>query len=92
MLFDNSDGSLGGEYAQYSEIGIRRQVTRDGQSAYYLNNTRCRRRDIKDIFLGTGLGPRSYAIIQQGTVSRMVEAKPDEMRQFVEEAAGYFIV
>ncbi len=88
LVFDNSEGSLGGEYAQYNEISIKRVVSRDGQSNYYLNGTRCRRRDITDIFLGTGLGPRSYAIIEQGTISRIIEAKPEEMRVFLEEAAG----
>lgn len=88
LLFDNSTGSLGGEYAQYAEIAIRRQVSRDGQSNYYLNGTRCRRRDIIDIFLGTGLGPRSYAIIEQGTISKLIEAKPDDLRTHIEEAAG----
>lgn len=88
LIFDNSDNSLGGEYAQYNEISIKRAVSRDGQSNYYLNGTRCRRRDITDIFLGTGLGPRSYAIIEQGTISRLIEAKPEEMRVFLEEAAG----
>lgn len=88
LVFDNSDGSLGGEYAGYSEISIRREVTRDGQSKYALNNTRCRRRDIRDIFLGTGLGPRSYAIIEQGMISRLIEAKPEDMRVYLEEAAG----
>jgi len=88
LVFDNSAGSLGGEYASYGEIAIRRQVSRDGQSLYFLNNTRCRRKDITDIFLGTGLGPRSYAIIEQGTISRLIEAKPDELRIFLEEAAG----
>ncbi|HEB59276.1 MAG TPA: chromosome segregation protein SMC [Gammaproteobacteria bacterium] len=88
LVFDNSDGGLGGEYAKYSEISIKRCVTRDGQSTYYLNGTRCRRRDITDIFLGTGLGPRSYAIIEQGTISRLIEAKPEELRVFIEEAAG----
>ena len=88
LVFDNSDGSLGGEYAAYAEIGIRREVTRDGQSKYFLNNARCRRRDIRDIFLGTGLGPRSYAIIEQGMISRLIEAKPEDMRIFLEEAAG----
>jgi chromosome segregation protein len=88
LVFDNSAGSLGGEYASYGEIAIRRQVSRDGQSLYFLNNTRCRRKDITDIFLGTGLGPRSYAIIEQGTISRLIEAKPDELRVFLEEAAG----
>ena len=88
LLFDNSEGKLGGEYARYSQISVKRQVTRDGQSQYFLNGTRCRRRDIMDVFLGTGLGPRSYAIIEQGTVSRFIEAKPEELRLFVEEAAG----
>ncbi len=88
LVFDNSDGSLGGEYANYAEIAIKRLITRDGQSSYFLNGTRCRRKDITDIFLGTGLGPRSYAIIQQGTVSRLIESKPQELRVFIEEAAG----
>ena len=88
LVFDNSEGGIGGEYASYAEIAIRRQVTRDGQSEYYLNGTRCRRRDITDIFLGTGLGPRSYAIIEQGIISRLVESKPEELRVFIEEAAG----
>lgn len=88
LLFDNSDGSLGGEYATYAEISIKRSVGRDGQSDYYLNGTRCRRRDITDIFLGTGLGPRSYAIIEQGMISRLIDAKPEELRVYIEEAAG----
>ncbi len=88
LVFDNSDGSLGGEYAKYNEISVKRVVSRDGQSQYYLNGTKCRRRDITDIFLGTGLGPRSYAIIEQGTISRIIEAKPEELRVFLEEAAG----
>jgi len=88
MVFDNSDGSLGGQYAQYSEISIKRLVTRDGQSQYFQNGTRCRRRDITDIFLGTGLGPRSYSIIEQGMISRLIEAKPEDLRIFLEEAAG----
>lgn len=88
LIFDNSDGTLGGQYANYNDIAVKRQVSRDGQSVYFLNNTRCRRRDITDIFLGTGLGPRSYAIIEQGTISRLIEAKPEEMRNFLEEAAG----
>ncbi len=88
LLFDNSDGTLGDQYAEYNEISIKRQVTRDGQSSYFLNGTRCRRRDIKDIFLGTGLGARSYAIIEQGMISRLIEAKPDELRILLEEAAG----
>ncbi|TAN53477.1 MAG: chromosome segregation protein SMC [Methylococcaceae bacterium] len=88
LVFDNSDGSAPGEFATFSEISVRRQVTRDGQSTYLLNGTRCRRKDITDIFLGTGLGPRSYAIIEQGTISRLIEARPEEMRSFIEEAAG----
>jgi len=88
LIFDNSEGKLGGEYANFSDISIKRTVTRDGQSLYHLNGTRCRRRDITDIFLGTGLGPRSYAIIEQGTISRLIEAKPEELRVFLEEAAG----
>lgn len=88
LHFDNTAGKLGGAYAEYNELAIRRQVTRDGQSHYYLNGTRCRRKDITDIFLGTGLGPRSYAIIEQGTISRLIEAKPEELRVFLEEAAG----
>jgi len=88
LTFDNADGTLGGQYAHYNEISIKRTVTRDGQSLYHLNGTRCRRRDITDIFLGTGLGPRSYAIIEQGTISRIIEARPEELRVFLEEAAG----
>ncbi|EDY85975.1 chromosome segregation protein SMC [gamma proteobacterium HTCC5015] len=88
LVFDNSDGSLGGQYSQFSEISTRREVTREGKSTYYLNGTKCRRRDITDIFLGTGLGPRSYAIIEQGMISRLIEAKPEEMRVYIEEAAG----
>ncbi len=88
LVFDNSDGTLGGQYAEYSEISVKRQVTRDGQSNYYLNGSKCRRKDITDIFLGTGLGPRSYAIIEQGMISRLIEAKPEELRVYLEEAAG----
>ena len=88
LVFDNSDGTLGGEYARYNEIGVRRQVNRDGKSDYFLNNSRCRRKDITDIFLGTGLGPRSYAIIEQGMISRLIEARPEELRVYIEEAAG----
>jgi chromosome segregation protein len=88
LLFDNSDGRAGGEYASYSEISIRREAGRDGQSDYYLNRTRCRRKDITDLFLGTGLGPRTYSIIEQGMVTRIVEAKPEDLRGFIEEAAG----
>ncbi|WP_461483508.1 chromosome segregation protein SMC, partial [Porticoccus sp.] len=88
LVFDNSDSTLGGEYASWSEISIKRKVTRDGQSNYFLNGNKCRRRDITDIFLGTGLGPRSYAIIEQGMISNLIEAKPDELRVYIEEAAG----
>ena len=88
LVFDNSDKTLKGEYAAYNEISLRRQVSRDGQSLYFLNGTKCRRKDITDIFLGTGLGPRSYAIIEQGMISRLIEAKPEELRVYVEEAAG----
>jgi energy-coupling factor transporter ATP-binding protein EcfA2 len=88
LAFDNSEGKLVGEYAGYNEIAIRRQVSRDGTSTYFLNGTRCRRRDITGIFLGTGLGPRSYSIIEQGMISRLIEAKPEDLRVFLEEAAG----
>ena len=88
LLFDNASGRFGGEYADYAEIAIRREVTRDGTSNYFLNGTKCRRRDIIDIFLGTGLGPRSYAIIGQGMIARIIEAKPDDLRIYLEEAAG----
>lgn len=88
LVFDNTEGRLGGEYAQYAEIAVKRLVTRDGQSNYFLNGTKCRRKDITDIFLGTGLGARSYAIIEQGMISRLIEAKPEELRIFIEEAAG----
>ena len=88
LIFDNSDGRIGGEYAAYADIAIRREVSRDGQSNYLLNGSRCRRRDIQDIFLGTGFGPRSYSIIEQGMISQLVEAKPDELRVYLEEAAG----
>jgi chromosome segregation protein len=88
LVFDNSDGTLKGEYGAFSEISIKRKVTRDGQSQYFINGAKCRRRDITDIFLGTGLGPRSYAIIEQGMISRLIESKPEELRVFIEEAAG----
>lgn len=88
LFFDNSDASLGGEYAKYGEIAIRREVGRDGLSNYYLNGARCRRKDIVDIFLGTGLGSDSYAIIGQGTISQFIDAKPDDLRTYIEEAAG----
>ena len=88
LFFDNSAGRIGGEYATYSELSVRRLVTRDAQSTYFLNGTKCRRRDVTDLFLGTGLGPRSYAIIEQGMISRLIESKPQELRVFIEEAAG----
>ena len=88
LVFDNLDGRAGGRFAAYSEIAVRREVGREGQSTYRLNGTRCRRRDVMDVFHGTGLGPRSYAIIEQGMISRVIEAKPDELRDFLEEAAG----
>ena len=88
LLFDNSETTLEGQYAKYAEISIRREVSRDGISTYFLNGTRCRRKDITGVFLGTGLGPRSYSIIEQGMISRLIEAKPEEVRVFLEEAAG----
>ncbi len=88
LVFDNSEGPASGEYAAYQKIAIKRQVGRDGQSTYMLNGSRCRRKDITDLFLGTGLGARSYAIIEQGTISRLIEAKPEELREIIEEAAG----
>ena len=88
LIFDNSDGKLGGQYAAYAQIAIKREVNRDGLSNYYLNGARCRRRDITDVFLGTGLGPRSYSIIEQGMISQVVEAKPEELRSYLEEVAG----
>ena len=88
LLFDNTDKKVGGEYSKYNEISTKRVVTRDGQSKYFLNGTKCRRKDITSLFLGTGLGPRSYAIVQQDTISKLIEAKPDDMRIFLEEASG----
>ena len=88
LIFDNSQGRVVGEYAAYSEISIKRRLSSDSQNLYFLNGTKCRRRDIMDIFLGTGLGPRSYSIISQGIVSNLIESKPEELRVFIEEAAG----
>ncbi len=88
LLFDNSQGRVGGQWGRYTELSIKRVLTRDGDSTYYINNIPVRRRDIHDLFLGTGLGPRAYAIIEQGMISRVVEAKPEELRIFLEEAAG----
>ena len=88
LIFDNTEGTVVGEYASFSEISVKREVFRDGQSNYYLNGTACRRQDIVDIFYGTGLGSRSYAIIEQGMISRLIEAKPEDLRNHIEEAAG----
>ncbi|MEA3117977.1 MAG: chromosome segregation protein, partial [Paraburkholderia sp.] len=88
LVFDNADGRAAGQWGQYSEIAVKRVLTRDGTSSYYINNLPARRRDIQDIFLGTGLGPRAYAIIGQGMIARIIEAKPEELRVFLEEAAG----
>jgi chromosome segregation protein len=88
LVFDNADGSAGGQYASFGEISARRVLSRDGTSSYFLNGARCRRKDITHLFLGTGLGPRSYAIIEQGMISRLIEAKPEELRMYLEEAAG----
>ncbi|MGH6611904.1 MAG: chromosome segregation protein SMC, partial [Burkholderiaceae bacterium] len=88
LSFDNSDGRIGGPWAEYAEISVKRVLTRDGNSSYYINNQSVRRRDVHDMFLGTGLGPRAYAIIGQGMISRIVEARPEELRIFLEEAAG----
>ncbi|MEL7449881.1 MAG: chromosome segregation protein SMC, partial [Pseudomonadota bacterium] len=88
LIFDNSDGAIGGQFASYNEVSVKRALSRDGTSTYYLNNTRCRRKDITNIFLGTGLGPRSYSIIEQGMISRIIEARPEELRVYLEEAAG----
>jgi chromosome segregation protein len=88
LVFDNSDHTITGEYAAFNEISVKRMVSRDGQSSYYLNGAKCRRRDITDLFLGTGLGPRSYSIIEQGMISQVIDAKPEELRVYLEEAAG----
>jgi chromosome segregation protein len=88
LVFDNADGKLGGAYASYSEVALKRVVSRDGTSNYFINGGRCRRKDITQLFLGTGLGSRSYAIIEQGMISRVIEARADDMRAFIEEAAG----
>ena len=88
LMFDNSLGRAAGQWSQYAELSVRRTLQRDGESSYYINGTHVRRRDITDVFLGTGLGPRAYAIIEQGMISRVIDAKPDELRVFLEEAAG----
>lgn len=88
LVFDNADARAGGQWNQFAEIAVKRVLTRDGTSSYYINNQPVRRRDVQDVFLGTGLGPRAYAIIGQGTISRIIESKPEELRLFLEEAAG----
>ena len=88
LVFDNADGKIGGAYAGYAEVSLKRVVARDGSSSYFINGGRCRRKDITQLFLGTGLGSRSYAIIEQGMISRVIEARADDMRAFIEEAAG----
>ena len=88
LVFDNADHRAGGQWGQFLEIAVKRVLTRDGTSSYYINNQPVRRRDVQDVFLGTGLGPRAYAIIGQGTISRIIESKPEELRLFLEEAAG----
>ncbi len=88
LVFDNGDRAIGGQYASFNEVSLKRIVSRDGTSIYLINGARCRRKDITQLFLGTGLGSRSYAIIEQGMISRLIEAKPDELRAFIEEAAG----
>jgi len=88
LVFDNALGRAAGQWSQYAEISVKRVLQRDGESSYHINNTQVRRRDVQDIFLGTGLGPRAYAIIEQGMISRVIEAKPEELRVFLEEAAG----
>src|SRR3990167_2303881 len=88
LIFDNTDGSVGGEYAKFAEISVKRMLNRDSDSTYYLNGVRCRKRDVVDIFLGTGLGPRSYSIIGQNMIGRIIDAKPYELRTYLEEAAG----
>src|SRR5208282_3189374 len=88
LVFDNSEGRIGGEWGRFGELSVKRILTRDNSSAYVINNQQVRRRDIHDLFLGTGLGPRAYAIIGQGMIARLIEAKPEELRVFLEEAAG----
>ena len=88
LIFDNADGRVGGEYANFGRISVRREVTRDARSTYFLNGNQCRRRDIVDVFLGTGFGPRGYSIIEQGMISELVKAKPADLRAYLEESAG----
>ena len=88
LIFDNTLGKAAGPWSAYAEISVKRVLERDGESSYFLNNLHVRRRDVADIFLGTGLGGRGYAIIEQGMISRIIEAKPEDLRSFLEEAAG----
>ena len=88
LVLDNSDGTIKGAWGRYTELSVKRVVTRDGSNAYLINNQQVRRRDVQDIFMGTGLGPRSYAIISQGMISNFIKAKPEELRVYLEEAAG----
>ncbi|MFM8462124.1 MAG: chromosome segregation SMC family protein, partial [Polynucleobacter victoriensis] len=88
LIFDNTDGRAAGQWSTFAELSVKRVLTRDGASSYYINNQSVRRKDIHDMFMGTGLGPRAYAIIGQGMISRIIEAKPEELRIFLEEAAG----
>jgi chromosome segregation protein len=88
LIFDNAEGRAAGQWTQYAEIAVKRILDREGNSSYHINNLHVRRRDVIDLFLGTGLGPRAYAIIEQGMISRIIEAKPEELRVFLEEAAG----
>ncbi|MGH8136330.1 MAG: chromosome segregation SMC family protein, partial [Steroidobacteraceae bacterium] len=88
LVFDNGDGKIAGPYAGFAEVSLKRLVSRDGNSTYFINGSKCRRKDITHLFLGTGLGSRSYAIIEQGMISRLIEARAEDMRAFVEEAAG----
>ena len=88
LMFDNTLGRAAGQWSQYAELSVRRVLQRDGESSYFINGTHVRRRDITDLFLGTGLGPRAYAIIEQGMISRVIDARPEELRVFLEEAAG----
>ena len=85
LIFDNSDGRIAGEFAAFNEISVKRQVGRDGVSQYALNGTRCRRKDVRDLFLGTGLGSKSYSIIEQGMISQVVDAGPEDIRSHLEE-------
>ena len=88
LVFDNSSGTLQGAWGRYTEVAIKRQLTRQGESSYYINGQQVRRRDITDLFLGTGVGAKGYAVIEQGMISRIIEARPEELRTYLEEAAG----